>query len=389
MLKQYRLSESGGVSKIELAVLGIQDGNSFMFLPGFSDSYVYNDGIPPDGRAMNKTVTYSVQLVVVSYCFAACGEVFALICLIFSIVLRNKRNVNLSSHNLNYLIIAGAMCMYASVIVYIAPTIAYVAVQVTCQLSKWMFIVGYTLCYGSVLGRMWRVLYIHQNPKVYKKFVQDWHMVMFTLTIAGIGVLIVSIETIISSLKGSVTRLENYEQLMGRTTYDVREFYYIWVCHGPSKAARYMRVLIFLYLAGLQIAGIILALQTRKVKHFGLEDAKYVAATIYVSSLMLMVIVLDAFVLDVYLNTSGILWAACVVTLTTAILLLIFVPKMILLCREKISENINSSPPQNSANSNGHSSSLVYLEEELAQKEKLVISLCSELDNLKKQLSAH
>lgn len=94
-----------------------------------------------------------------------------------------------------------------------------------------------------------------------------------------------------------------------------------------------MRALIYAYLAALQIVGIVLAFQTRKVKYSGLEDSKFVSATIYVSSLMLVVLVLDTFVLGGYLNTSGTLLAVGVVTLTTAILLLIFVPKV---CNAKL-----------------------------------------------------
>eukprot|EP00731_Ephydatia_muelleri_P020681 Em0013g408a len=367
-LKQYRHSEFGGnISKTEFAFLNAQQGYSFTFLPGLNDTNVYHDGIPPDGTATKKTVTYSIPLVIVSYCLALIGELFAIICLAFSIAFRDRRMMKHSSHNLNYLIIVGAMCMYASVVAHLVPTTAYATVQATCQLSNWLFIAGYTLSFGSMLGRMWRVLYTYQNPKISKKFVQDWYMVMVVLIIAGVGMAIVSIETIVSGQKGFATKSESYEHPKGAAAYDVQEFYYVWMCLEPSTPALYMRALIYAYLAALQIVGIVLAFQTRKVKY--------------------SVLVLDTFVLGGYLNTSGTLLAVGVVTLTTAILLLIFVPKMILLYRERICESLKrSSPGQNSladSGLSGNDAKVISLEEELSQKEKLVSSLSLEMNNLK------
>ena len=45
------------------------------------------------------------------------------------------RIVKHSSPTLNYVIVAGALCMYASVIVYLAPTTFYATVQITCQVK--------------------------------------------------------------------------------------------------------------------------------------------------------------------------------------------------------------------------------------------------------------
>lgn len=100
------------------------------------------------------------------------------------------------------------------------------------------------------------------------------------------------------------------------------------MCYRPSTPVYYIRALIFAYLAALQVIGIVLAFQTRKGKYPGLEDSKFVAATIYISSLMLVVLALNAFVLGDYLNISGSLWAIGILVLTTTTLLLIIVPKV-------------------------------------------------------------
>ena len=86
--------------------------------------------------------------------------------------------------------------------------------------------------------------------------------------------------------------------------------------------------MIYSYLGILQIIGIMLAFQTRNVKFPGLNDSLHVAAIIYTSSLVLVVLIVDAFVLDAYLNTFGAIFTLGIMVLTTVFLALTFVPKV-------------------------------------------------------------
>ena len=89
-----------------------------------------------------------------------------------------------------------------------------------------------------------------------------------------------------------------------------------------------MLAILFAYLALLQIIGIILAIQTRKVKIKLLNDSKYIAALIYTSSLVLMLIGVVSFTATSIPNigealTSGGLWVVTVLFLS-----LVFIPKV-------------------------------------------------------------
>ena len=86
--------------------------------------------------------------------------------------------------------------------------------------------------------------------------------------------------------------------------------------------------MIYSYLGILQIIGIMLAFQTRNVKFPGLNDSLHVAAIIYTSSLVLVVLIVDAFVLNVYLNTFGAIFTLGIMVLTTVFLALTFIPKV-------------------------------------------------------------
>ena len=71
-----------------------------------------------------------------------------------------------------------------------------------------------------------------------------------------------------------------------------------------------------------------MAFQTRKVKLRGLRDSKYVAAIIYISSIMIVVMALVTFTLVNYINVGNGIFVVGIFTLTTIFLVLIFVPKV-------------------------------------------------------------
>ena len=106
----------------------------------------------------------------------------------------------------------------------------------------------------------------------------------------------------------------------------------MWQCYESRSAPFYLDLVIFLYLVLLQIVGIILAFQTRKVKINVLNDSKSVAALVYISSIVLIVIVLVTFILRSYINISAALFSTGIIVLSTVFLLLMFVPKVSGLC---------------------------------------------------------
>ena len=103
-----------------------------------------------------------------------------------------------------------------------------------------------------------------------------------------------------------------------------------------------MSIVIFTYLGLLQVIGIILAIQTRKVKVKLLNDSKYIAALIYISSIVLIIIAIIRFTLGDYINVTEVFYSGGLILATTAFLSLTFIPKMVSLYRDPLGENIFS-----------------------------------------------
>lgn len=117
--------------------------------------------------------------------------------------------------------------------------------------------------------------------------------------------------------------------------------YFVWQC-STNKIADVVSIVIFTYLGLLQVIGIILAIQTRKVKVKVLNDSKYIAALIYISSIVLIIIAIIRFTLGDYINVTEVFYSGGLILATTAFLSLTFIPKMVSLYRDPFGENIFS-----------------------------------------------
>ena len=91
-------------------------------------------------------------------------------------------------------------------------------------------------------------------------------------------------------------------------------------------------ILTYVYFALLQIIGIILAIQTRKVKVKVLNDSKYIAAMIYISSIVLLLLGIVTAVFATSINITEILFSGGLLFATSAFLCLVFIPKVSMYC---------------------------------------------------------
>lgn len=100
------------------------------------------------------------------------------------------------------------------------------------------------------------------------------------------------------------------------------------MCYATSSPSFYWQIFIFACFSVLQIVGIVLAVQTRKVKVPSLRDSKFVAAIIYISSILIFALAMETFALRNYINIGAGIITAGIFSLTTVFLALIFIPKV-------------------------------------------------------------
>ena len=101
---------------------------------------------------------------------------------------------------------------------------------------------------------------------------------------------------------------------------------YTYTCESRNRDI-FLGVL-YGYKAALQIVALVLSFGIRKVKVKGLDDSKYIAAAVYVTSIVLAVVIVGTYTLNGLLNGFPALISIGTFVGTTFILLLVFIPKV-------------------------------------------------------------
>lgn len=106
--------------------------------------------------------------------------------------------------------------------------------------------------------------------------------------------------------------------------------FHIVVCHSTSRDIA-LGVL-YGYKGLLQVVAILFAFSTRKVKVRGLDDAKYIAIAVYVTSIVTAVIIVATYTLYDFRNALSAVLSTGIFVGATVILILVFVPKVSAVC---------------------------------------------------------
>lgn len=109
------------------------------------------------------------------------------------------------------------------------------------------------------------------------------------------------------------------------------------VCQGPRDLI--WIIVLYAYILLTQLFAVILAFMTRKVEIEILNDAKYVALIIYITSIIITIMIVCAILLSNYLNADAAVFGGLLYIFTTTVLMIVFIPKashtiiILLLCQ--------------------------------------------------------
>jgi gamma-aminobutyric acid type B receptor len=358
-VSQYQKNANGTLHSVYVGDVTFTKLNvTFHPLP---TSFSFPEGIPNDGIPIEDVVTVSVALTVVYVILATAGLVFAVACILFNIIFREKRLIRLSSPNLNYLIGLGAIVLYLNVITLVIPTTNTLFAAVLCNINPWLISLGYSLCYGTIIIKMIRVWVIFNNPLQLKtSFFRDYLMALFVLSLAIIDVVILLTYTATEAVRDNLgvkltANRELPNETFGATAEQHKYFFYI--CESDGQVVLY--AILFGYKGILQVLALLLAFRTRNVKVKGLDDSVYIAASVYVTSIVLTVIIVSTYTLRDYVNAYPAVVGMGLLLGTTMILGLVFIPRMVGLYKDPKGETIStfgtSGPREEAVDTSGSS----------------------------------
>ncbi|XP_064388323.1 gamma-aminobutyric acid type B receptor subunit 2-like isoform X2 [Halichondria panicea] len=312
----------------------------------YDNKTIWPDGIPYDGKLVSVIVTVSTPLAVVYYLFATAGIISTLVCCVFNYAYRKTKIVRLTSPNLNYLIIIGCLFIYTSVYWYLIPSTNTDVVLASCCLQIGFLGSGYFLFMGTIVAKLWRIYYIFRNPDSAKKrAITDCQLLTFVLLLFSLEiiVLLVYFGVEIAAPGYELERRLNEDQLrglVGERKIDTQYEYYN--CSRVPNLRTVTTAIIYGTIAILQICALFMAVKTRKVQIKGLNDAKHIAAIVYLASLVSLIQLIATFTLRNRVNTYPVVVATSVVLVTMIMQGLVFIPKMLNLYRDPDGNHIFS-----------------------------------------------
>ncbi|XP_071510393.1 gamma-aminobutyric acid type B receptor subunit 2-like [Diadema antillarum] len=291
--------------------------------------FQWKDGGPPADVQMKETLLLRVSLVVfvVLATLATAGIIMAVGFLIFNMRSRNQRYIKMSSPFLNNLIILGGILTYGSIFVLgldhgmVGNDDSF---KIVCTARGWFLCIGFTLAFGAMFSKTWRVHRIFTNIKMKKKVIKDHQLYAIVGVMLVIDLIILITWQVFDPVKPMEVELEEREDPTGR---DVLLIPVIFNC--KSKQTMIWLAIIYIYKGVLMIFGLFLAWETRHVSIPALNDSKYIGMSVYNVVIMCVLGVSLSFMISDNPNASYGLVSTFILFCTTITLCLVFVPKVI------------------------------------------------------------
>ncbi|XP_033638880.1 gamma-aminobutyric acid type B receptor subunit 2-like [Asterias rubens] len=301
--------------------LNLSSGSGFKWAVG-------GDKIPRDTQVTKtELLTVSLALFGVMSSIAVAGIIMAHGFLFFNMRYRNQRYIKMSSPFLNNLIIMGGILTYVSVVLLgidHGVSLSEQAYTVICTSRAWILCLGFTLAFGAMFSKTWRVHRIFTNIKMKKKVIKDGQLIAIVGFMAVIDLVILIVWQIVDPMKPATIELSPRMDTSGR---DIMIIPVIETC--VSSQMTIWLAAIYIYKGVLMIFGLFLAWETRHVSIPALNDSKYIGSSVYNVAIMCVLGVALSSVITEDPNASYGLVSVFILFCSTVTLCLVFVPKVI------------------------------------------------------------
>ncbi|XP_077978832.1 gamma-aminobutyric acid type B receptor subunit 2-like [Glandiceps talaboti] len=303
------------------------------------DQIIWAGGSPPRDQPLILRTPRGISFVMylVMCCLSYIGIMMAAIFLFFNMRFRQHRYIKMSSPYINNLIIIGGILCYASIFVigFDSHEISDLEFRIVCSARSWLLAIGFTLAFGAMFSKTWRVHSIFTNIKMKKRVIKDQKLFIIVAVLLLVDVVILVSWEIKDPMKRK--RVEIPEET------DSEEFDEIYVIaiiqHCESIQMTIWLAAIYVYKGVLMVFGCFLAWETRRVSIPALNDSKYIGMSVYNIVVTCMIGAALSFV--IHNDPSA---AFCIISLfilfcTTITLCLVFVPKLLELRRDPRGED--------------------------------------------------
>ncbi|XP_031555480.1 gamma-aminobutyric acid type B receptor subunit 2-like [Actinia tenebrosa] len=282
-------------------------------------------GSPPSDRIqqVNKLISPSLIL----YGFMVSTSIICILIAFFFLWFntrhKNIRYIKMSSPNLNNIIILGCVLNYVSVATFgLDGSLVDHSYHFICASRSWTLSLGFSLAYGAMFSKTWRVHTIFTNRKLRGKIVKDRHLLAIVFLLLVVDVTYLIIWQSIDPLKRIL-----YEAEVEVSSHNHVEIVY-QMEHCQSSSTYLWLGILFGYKGILLLFGAFLAWETRKVTITALNDSKYIGFSVYNVFILCAIGVPVSLVLKDHPDASFSIISILIIFGTSLTICFVFIPKV-------------------------------------------------------------
>ncbi|KAL5289009.1 GABBR1 family protein [Megaselia abdita] len=284
----------------------------------------------PQDRTIVKHVlrTVSLPLFVCMTTISSCGIFVALVLVIFNIWFSHRRVIQLSHPVCNTIMLFGVIICLVSVILLGVDGRFVNSNQypLICQARTWMLTLGFTLSYGAMFSKVWRVHRLTTKAKRdMKRQVQPWKLYSMVSGLVCVDLVLLVVWQLTDPLQRVVETfpLENPTT----TVDDIKIRPELEHCESTKNSL--WLGLLYSFKGLILVFGLFLAYETRSIKVKQINDSRYVGMSIYNVVVLCLITAPVGMVIASQQDASFAFVSLAVIFCCFLSMLLIFVPKVI------------------------------------------------------------
>ncbi|EDV28625.1 uncharacterized protein TRIADDRAFT_20304 [Trichoplax adhaerens] len=272
------------------------------------------------------SLTVSIPVFIVFTTLSFIGILSAMYFLYFNTSNRHIRAIKMSSPNMNNILVLGCILCYASLIIYglDAGLVDSQAISHSCIAYGWILCFGFTLSFGSLFSKTWRVYRIYSTGYKKKIIIRDKRLLLWIIVLAIIDTCLLLLWMYLDPV--TVKIVESQPKTNPFENPDMRIRYKTVICYNSQKAI--WLGIIYGYKFLFLLFGAFLAWETRNVHIRELNDSRYIGMSVYnVFVISAIGALLNEFVVATP-TVKYVMIAILTLLGTTITLCLVFVPKV-------------------------------------------------------------
>ncbi|XP_075258877.1 gamma-aminobutyric acid type B receptor subunit 2-like [Convolutriloba macropyga] len=288
----------------------------------------------------NETEQISLPLALGGNIACALMTVFCLFLLAFNFHFRRQKLIKMTSPTINNLILLGSLLIYMSTVLSSASafTTDTFLLSLSCRAELCLMSLGFTLGYGSLFSKTWRIykIFIDRNAGGTQVRVRDQQLLMFVLGFTCGEIVFLTVWMLVSPL----TVVQQMGQIEKKLRHDhVLEIQWISLrCVSKITVFPYLLLSIKAFVL---LYGAFLAYETRGVHIEELNDSRSIGVSIYNTIILSSFGLLASLAIHTDPSMHYLLLSAIKVFCVAITMCVIFLPKMRQLQKDPEGKNLN------------------------------------------------